>query len=250
MTTPSDDTFSLEGTGYALVIPPEAEKAKQEILASAGTVVAVASNEESATAQFQIRKLAGFRISVENARKKVKAPVLELGKKIDEAAATFIGTVLLEEKRLTGLVGEHAKEVERLRREAEAEERRKFQEAKAAADAAEAAKKAAEVVAAKQANQAAAATAAQAEKAKTAAFAERRDASAVVATTRLNEGVRFVDDFDVTNIAALYAARPDLVSLTAKTSEVKSVIKQLRDEGKALEIPGIRIFQRPSVSTR
>lgn len=260
----ADPTFELEGEGYALVIPDAATAARDELIAAASVVTRVASNEESALAQREIRNLAGLRIAVENARKKVKAPVIELGKKIDAAAADFIAGAVAEEKRLTLMVGKHAEEVAQARREAEREERRKAEEARRAAEEAERAKreeeearrKAEEAVSireklsAKAAARQAEAERQRAEEERLAALNERRDASANVISTRVNDGVRFADDFEVVDIAALYAARPDLVSLSAKTSEVKRVIKEMRDAGEDPELPGLRIFRKPVVSTR
>lgn len=258
------EPFTLVGDGYALVVPPEAEKTKQLLIEQSMGIVTVTSNEESALAQFEIRKLAGLRIEVENARKKVKAPVIALGKQIDGAAASFIATVIGEEDRLKSLVGNHAKEVERLRKLAEAEERQRAEEARKAAEAAERARqeeaaareRAANAISIQDAIEArrkqreAEAAAAAANEEKQSALADRREASAVVITTRLNEGIRFTDEIEVTDIRAFHAAQPDLVSMAIRTAEVKALIKSIRDEGKEPSFPGLRITRKPVVSTR
>lgn len=240
----------LAGKGYELLIAPDAAVRKQELLEAASLVTAVADNDESARAQFVSRKLAAMRIETEKCRKAVKEPVNRIGKLIDKTAADFIAEIEAEEKRINRLVGDHAVEVARIKREKEEAERRAFEEARAAREAAEAAAAAAEesgkisdIIAAKQA-------AAE----RTEALAARMEASAEVAATRVADGVRFAWDFEVENIDDLARLRGDLVTIEPRRSAILAQLKASEEEGiDAVDWAasvGIRAFKKPVVSSR
>lgn len=252
MTTTQDtDTTALilAGEGYQLTIAPEAEARKNELLKQATGVTTVTSNDESADAQVVSRRLAQMRIEVEKSRKAVKEPVNRIGKLIDSTAKNFLDALEAEEKRITRLVGDHAAEVARIKREKEAEERRAFEEARAAREAAEAAAAAAEttgkmkdIIAAK-----------QAERERQEALAARMEASADLSATKVAEGVRFAWDFEVTDIDRLAEVKR-LVTIEPRRTVILAEIKQWADEGKDVEAIastlGIRAFKKPVVSSR
>lgn len=248
MQTDTDNTTALilSGQGYELTIATEAAEQKKQLLTLATTVVQVSDNDESFAAQRVSRSLAQMRIAVEKCRKEVKEPVNRIGKMIDQAAKDFVAEIEAEEKRITKLVGDHAAEVARIKREKEAEERRLMDEARAKREAEEAAAakaqstgKISDIIAAK-----------RAEEERQAAAAERMEASNEVAATKVADGVRFAWDFEVEDIHALYRAEPDLVSLSAKTSLVIAALKELEAEGLPAEIPGIRAYKKAVVSSR
>jgi len=252
MTTTTDlIPFALDGEGYQLRIAPEAEARKTELLALAGGVATVASNDESADAQFVSRKLAALRIEVEKHRKEVKEPINRIGKLIDATAKDFIAAVEAEEKRIQKLVGDHAMEVARVKAEKEAEERRAFDAARAARESAEAAVGAAEstgriadILAAR-----------RAEEERMEALAARMEASAEVAGAKVADGVRFAWDFEVVNAYALAMAHPDLVRIEPKRAEILAQIKGAAETGapmteKEWATIGIRPFKKPIVSSR
>lgn len=258
----------LSGSGYELSIAPEAEAQKTEIIKDAALIVEVRDTPSSDAARNQIKKLAAMRNLVEKSRKDVKEPVLAIGRDIDAKAKAFVTEIESEEKRLTKLVGDHAAEVERERQRVmrEMEEKRRKEEAErarieaeriAAEKAAEEAKRAANAAflaedddaaekaeqAAKEAAEAAAKAAAEAEAAKTTVtvpfFAPEKPA-----------GVKFVPDFEVENVHALYAYSSALVTLEPKRSDILALIKQLTDGDTLPTIPGLRVFNKPAVSTR
>ena len=111
--------LAILGDGYQITITPEAEKQKATILTAARAVVAVTDTDSCDIAQSRLRSLASVRTAVESSRKIVKAPVIDLGKKIDGIAADFVADVVAEEARLSGLVTEYAREQQRIHREAE-----------------------------------------------------------------------------------------------------------------------------------
>lgn len=235
----------MTGEGYGLTIDEQAEEKKNELLKRASAITAVSDRDQAAGAQFEIRLLADMRNHVERSRKEVKKPVLEIGRKIDEMAKDFAADVMKEESRLVKLVGDFAAEVERRRREAEAEERRKFEEAaRAKREAEEAARRAEEDSSIKTAI-----AAKQAARERMKMEAARMKQSEVVTRERTPDGVKFVDDFEVEDIDALYRAHPECVRLTPLTSQIKMLIRESREAGSP-EIPGIRIFQKSKVSTR
>ena len=111
--------LAILGDGYQIQITPEAEKQKATILTAARAVVAVTDPDSCDIAQSRLRSLASVRTAVESSRKIVKAPVIDLGKRIDGIAADFVADVVAEEARLSGLVTEYAREQQRIKREAE-----------------------------------------------------------------------------------------------------------------------------------
>ena len=115
----STTALAILGDGYQIQITPEAEKQKATIINAARAVVAVTDADSCDIAQSRLRSLASVRTSVESSRKLVKAPVIDLGKKIDGIAADFVAEVIAEEARLSGLVTEYAREQQRIKREAE-----------------------------------------------------------------------------------------------------------------------------------
>lgn len=115
----STTALAILGDGYQIQTTPEAEKQKATILTAARAVVAVTDSDSCDIAQSRLRSLASVRTAVESSRKIVKAPVIDLGKRIDGIAADFVADVVAEEARLSGLVTEYAREQQRIKREAE-----------------------------------------------------------------------------------------------------------------------------------
>lgn len=266
----------LAGNGYSLEVSPDAEAQKAELIRHSALIVEVSDNTAAEAARGQLGKLAALRILCEKSRKGVKDPVLKIGKDIDAKAAEFVGAIEAEEKRLSGLIGSHAAKVEaerqaELRRQREeeqkriAEEQRLAREAEAAAAAAEKARKAEEAAlfsddeedAAKAAADAAAAEAARqkvaAEQQEAARAAEAaKAASFALPAAEKVDGVSFAPDFEVLDIAALYAAFPSLVKLEVKRADTLAQIKSYMDRhnGDLPIVPGLAITKKAVVSKR
>ena len=117
----------LRGHGYEALVSPTAAEQKRIIVAAARAVVAVTDMATCDLAQSRLKSLATIRTSVESSRKLVKAPVIDLGKRIDGIAADFVAEVIAEESRLSGLVAEYAREQQRIQREREMEAERERQ---------------------------------------------------------------------------------------------------------------------------
>ena len=227
----------LAGEGYQLTIAPEANKRKVELLNKSASIIAVGDNDESAQAQFYIRRLAEMRIEIDKCRKTIKEPVIRIGKMIDQASADFLIEITAEEGRIRQLVGRHAEEVLRIKAEKEAAERAAFEASRAAREASEEGGIAA-MLAAKRAT------------------AEKMEASNEVATTKVADGVRFAWDFEVTDIDLLAQRQRACVEITPRRKEIKTMIdlwsERLTDDKlvDTFEDLGVRLFKKPIISTR
>jgi chromosome segregation ATPase len=125
MNEPTKPTaLAILGDGYTITVTPAAEQQKQTIIEAARRVVAVTDQDTCDLANARIKALASVRNAVEKSRTEVKAPVIELGRKIDGIAKDFVSDVIAEESRLSALVADYAREVQRkAREEREAAER-------------------------------------------------------------------------------------------------------------------------------
>jgi len=116
--------LAILGDGYTITVTLAAEQQKQTIIEASRRVVAVIDQDSCDLANARIKALASVRNAVEKSRTEVKAPVIELGRKIDGIAKDFVADVIAEESRLSALVAEYAREVQRkAREEREAAER-------------------------------------------------------------------------------------------------------------------------------
>lgn len=218
-------------------IVPAAFEARRVALEAAGhckAITDVMSLEEAAAALTTVKALER---SVEDSRKEVKAPVLEVGRQIDSVSKDYLAPLAVESKRLSAMVGTYQeaqrRKAEREREEAEREQtaavvdmQREQAEAVASGDvdAADAARaKAADRIAASQI---------------ALANAEGPKPDGVITKTSWK--------FEVTDISALYAARPELVNLTPNNAVIRAAIKS--GNGKA--IPGLRIWREAGAIVR
>lgn len=272
----------LTGTGYELTVSDGAVKLKADLIAKAEALTVVETAEDVEEANQQIAYLARVRISVDKTREQIKAPVLEIGRTIDSTAKTYILELKGHEDRLAGLVGAYAAEqrrkaqaleaerqrlekqrrdqeaeaerqrleAERLKKQAEEQKERAKQQAFEAetakerkAAAAEQAKAEAEAKAAKDAADAA-------EASRVAAAASQQNALQQALSLSRHESVdnvKFDLDFEVTDLAALYAFAAECVELKAKRAEILKLVAIVGKDG---SIPGITIKEVPRVSKR
>lgn len=233
------DNLILVGPGYSLEIPDTAEKRKSALIVAAQAITEVTTPEQAEDASAEVKALAKIRNEIERSRNLVKAPVLALGKSIDERAKEFAAALDIEEKRLTRLISDHAMKVEVARRAAAAEAARLAAEKAEAERKAEAARLAEEkrredearksreaAAAAKDAEEAAAAAAAaddeediEAEIARAAAIDAKNAADK--AAKEAEEAARLAEE-DRRYFAAKLAEEQRLVSVAA-TQQTKGV---------------------------
>lgn len=123
----NSDIINLTNISDAQIsIPQNVFDKKFELLGYSSTITVVRSFEEQESATQALNSISKLLKDVEAARKAVKSPVLELGKKIDELAKNFSGELESEKNRISRLIGSYVAEQERKRLE---EERRLREEA-------------------------------------------------------------------------------------------------------------------------
>ena len=204
-------------------------------LEASGRIKAIASVADLDAAAVALTKLKALTRSVEDSRKEVKAPVLEVCRRIDAVAKDYLTSLESESKRLSVIVGSY-QEAQRRKAEKEREE-----SAKAQADAiAEMNAKQAEAVANGD------------EEAADAARAEAADKIAASQLAAINaegprpEGItsRTSWKFEVVDIAELHAARPELCVITPNNAAIRAVVKM------GAKIPGLRVWQEAAAIVR
>ena len=269
---------------FRVTIIPAAQTAKADALAQAKTIKTVSTEQEQADSIAIASLMKGLLRDVEKARVSVKEPVLTAGKQIDAAAKAFCTDLDLEVKRVEKLASDYQREQDRIMaairaeeerkqqaaREAEEAERRKEAEAlKRLADEADAARRAdlARIAAAKneaeleiaqaRADKAAAERAEEARlvqqacrEAEEARLDEERSRAMQLHSIEAAkpEAARVVRrmNYELKDIRALYAARPDLVELTERRSLILAAISL--PNGPA--IPGIYVFEETKVQSK
>lgn len=250
-------------------IAPSATEARDTALSFACTIAEISDTTPAQLVVDTIKELKAIQKSVEDSRVTVKAPVLELTRRIDTVAKAFIGPVDTEVRRLDAILTAYQQEQERIRREAEAKrlaairaaqeaEERARREAEAARlkaeqEAAEAAQTAheqadpfAEAEATAAIHRAAVeaqvkATEAQALAATAIKAATVETAAAMAAPKPTGMSVRRQPDFEVVDLLALANARPDLVTIQPKRAEILSHMRKLTPwDDKRQLCPGLK----------
>lgn len=221
----------------------EAAKTERDnLLKEASAVTTVTDRLDADSALPVLRALNSFLSEVESQRETAKAPVLDLGRKIDALAKELTTALKLEEDRISKLCGSF-----------EAEERRKAEDArrKADADAARIAYEAAEnEKAARRAAPtelaAARASDAIAGKAQEEIAAVRQVAFAAIAPKA--EGTRMSSSvcFEVTDLKVLYAAYPELVTLEPNGTAIRAICRANPE----LKIPGLKHWSEQKLNVR
>jgi hypothetical protein len=262
-------------SAVAVEIHSDAYNRRAEIIEAANFCPpAVTDADTQAEVTNVLRDIARLLKETEDGRKLVKAPVLDLGKRIDAAAAEFVQTLEAQKARLNGMLVAYETEQRRIAMEAERKRQEEIRKQEAEAELArkrallaetearekrEAAERAAreavnpearakaqeEARKAAEAQRQAAAAQVQQEEAAKLQQAELLRAPAPVVTRAAGASVQTPWTFEVLDIKALYAACPDLVELSVKRSDVLALIR-----GGTREIPGLRIFQETKVNIR
>lgn len=175
--------------------------------------------------------------AVEAQRVGVKAPVLKLGKEIDTVANQFTAPLDAEASRLSRLIGAHVEAERRRVAEAEAERERIILANEEAARKAEA-----------DAQKSAAAAFLADEEAPTPVSALLAPLPPPVAPFVTPAGIqtRKAWKYEVDDIAALYAARPDLVTLEPNGRAILSELA--KSEG--APVPGLKIWQETAATSK
>ena len=247
------DRVGLELLGSAV-------KERDDYLAEARGISAVTDNASLTLAVESATKLRRLTKAIEAGRTTAKAPVLDIGRRIDALAKEFIRPAEAEEARLLGMVSRYQAEQARVAAEAERkrqEELRKAEEARQKAEA-ELRAKQAELDRIQREKERAAreADAKAAEAARVAELAARRailteqlratgaetariqTAAAVVSTPVKPSGTvaRREPRFEVADIRKLAAEHPELVTIEPRRAEILSRIRSGMTEAAGLRI--------------
>lgn len=240
-----------------LSVTAEATLLRSRALEMAGKITAVTNADEQAAAVEAIAELKGLAKKMEASREDVKRPVLAFGRQIDAAAAEYKGALDQAAKRINDMVQaffrEEARKSDARRKFAEdmAEKKRLREEGEARKAQEEAEKLRGQAQQAETVQESLDLTARAQEAEQAAQQAEERAADiapAAVAAPAKAAGMiaKKIWKHEVTDIKALYAARPELVKLEPKTALINSAIAM--EECK--EIPGLRIWEEIDTTVR
>lgn len=218
-------------------LSPAAFNARTLALEASGRIKAIGTVADLDAAAAALTKIKSLTRTVEDSRKEVKAPVLEVGKRIDSTAKDYLAPLEAEAKRLSVIVGAY-QEAARRKAEKEREEAAKAQ----AAALAEMNAKQAEALA--QGDEAAA-DAARAEAADKIAASQL---AVIDAEGPKPEGIvtRTSWKFEVLDINTLHRNRPELCVVEPNNAAIRAVVKA--SNGAA--IPGLRIWQEAGAIVR
>lgn len=269
---------------FSVTIVPAAQQAKADALSLSESIIAVTTAAQQRDAISAASLMKGLLRDVEGAREEVKKPVLIAGRKIDAAAKVFSFELEAEVKRVERLAADFQKEEDRkaaairaeeerrqqAQREAEEAERERERQALARLAAEAEKERRAALLKIQQAKDEAAREAAQIEADRLAEAraeevrinqlacqeaAERRleaergramQLQAVAPPKPEGAIVKRSCDYELKDIRALYAARPDLVELTPKRSLILAAISIPN----APAIPGLYVFEETKVQSR
>ena len=227
----STNLLALSGLQHAQIdLAQSATERRDDLIITASTIDKISDPIDADGAAAILRELQDLLKAVESSRGEVKAPVLELSRKIDATAKTFCAPLEEEKTRLSRLLGAY----QQAERDKAAEAMRKAQE-EARRIAYEEAQKLAKVEAAHGIDSAEtkAANDAAAEK-----VAEARVAVAQVTPVQpKGTAVKRTWKFEVQDIKALAAAHPELVVVSPNTAAINAVIKHNQS------IPGLRVWE-------
>lgn len=201
---------------------------RDALVLGAAMITTVITTTEAQDASNSLKELKAFTRAIEDQRKFVKQPVLELSKRIDDLAKELTVAVDSEAARVSRLLGDYSLEQQRLQREAEQkarDEERRIQEEAAR-------KQQAAIDSGKNVE-------AKLEKIEAKTFVQVAEVRAQVgqaAPKIAGVATRNEVKFDITDAAALYAVRPELFTLTPNAAQIKSLLKAAPN----IQLPGLQ----------
>ena len=248
-TTPDSLILITPDVSISSVTATEAARARRdELLVLAAQLTTITDEIDADAATVTMKELKAFKDLIEAKREAAKAPALTMSRAIDALARELSGQVVLAYERLSRVLGEF-----------EAEQRRKREDAKRKADAeaariAEAARREADAVRAQAAKLApTAAVTAQVEAKVEAieqkavvAVVETRQAAHNVAPRAAGTALRETPNYEVTDMAALYASNPTLCTITDNRRAILAILK----DNPNIQIPGINHWRDAKAGVR
>ena len=203
---------------------------KEAALIKAAPIMKVTDETSQRIATEALSEINAVLKAVEDARVKVKQPVLDLCRKIDATAKEFVEELKAEQLRLNCRIGDYVTEQRTIQMRKEAEERLRLKE----------------IEDAKQRELAQAKTVEEVKAAEERAVQAAETVAPVAPIAKpKNLVVRETFDFEVTDIHLLARMHPGLVKIEPVRSEINYLIsKGVRD------IKGLRIFEVTKVTAR
>lgn len=212
--------------GAEVALLPDAEQIKRALLQGSRQITKIEDAFDAECAADVLGNISRELKAMENARKTVKAPVLELGKRIDALAKEWATEIDAEKKRISRVLGDYQfaergkkEDAEQAAREAEWEARRKAKAALAEGDV-EGAEAAADEIA---------------------------KSHAIVSAAYhqiAGTAVRKTYQFEVTDIDALFKAAPHLCKIEPDNAAIRAAIKINQN------IAGLRIWKEAKSYSR
>lgn len=228
----------------AAVSATDAARATRDVLlakARRGTSVANTASAESAGAI--LKEIKTFTRSIEDARKEIKEPVLDISKRIDGLAKELTEQLDAEATRISRLVGAWQAEQNRIAEEARRDAWQKEQDIKAEANS--------KIQEAREHSRTEASFDKKAEKIEAKAFQQIVDTRVAAASSLPPKpaGLSTREEicFEVIDITALYESTPFLVSLVPNTAAIKAAIKGLTGQQ---ALPGVRHWKEQKAIVR
>lgn len=256
----------------AAIATPATIERRDILLGRAKEIAHVTGDDDVKVATEVAGLLKGLRNDIERARKLIKDPALDICRAIDGVAIEIKADAETEMNRLERLMGDYAlrKAQERVAEQRRLEEEARREREKAEREAAEArrieeeARAKAEAVGVKSdTSEADLLEALEAEEKAEEAAARAAEAEAhaatpvyapVIARDEKIAGAAVAKDWDyeIVDIAALYAAKPECVELKPRASIIKAIIKTAAEQaaGNPFHIPGLRVSPKVKVATR
>lgn len=225
-----------------IAIAAEARDLRDKLLVEIRGVTSVADAFDADVAADIMKRATQLARGIEADRTAVKAPVLALGKKIDALAKEITAELDIEIGRVSRVLGAYqlaekqkAEAADRLARD----EARRIQ--------AEAEQKAREAAKAADSDTEALAAASQIMDTAAAKIVETRKAIvSTVAPKAADTAVRVDVCFEVDDLDALYAARPELVNLEPNGAAIRAICKA----NPKLQLPGLRHWTEAKTNIR
>lgn len=223
-------------------VDAEAKALRDKLLADAGTVTTVTDRLDADSATVVLRDLSKFLKDIEDSRETVKAPVLKVSREIDAIAKELVAKVRIEADRISKLCGTFEAEERR-----KAEDARRAAEAEAARIAFEAAKQTRAAIAAAPTQEAGLKAADSIAGAAQVAIHEVKAAAVAIAPPKVAAStLRANVCFEVTDMAAFYRAKPELVNLEPNGTAIRAILKANPN----LVVPGLRHWTEDKLNLR
>jgi hypothetical protein len=239
----SDSLLITPALGDAAVTAGDAARLERDdLVARSQSITTVSDRLDADHATSFLRDAKAYLTGIEAARTRAKAPVLEIGKRIDALAKDLVAQVQAESTRISRVLGafelEEKRKADEARWLAENEARRVADEALRKAAAARssapdalAADRAADVVTAQAAEQ---------------IVALKQAAANAAPARQAGTAVREDVVFEVTDIRALYSAHPELVTLEPNGAAIRAILRANPN----LQVPGLRHWREAKLNIR